>query len=246
MKRPLHYTAIGLVVVSVGWQDHAGPTALPPVPTKAPPRAEAAARGLPDDAVIQTAQVGADAEAPSDRPLDQLAWLVGHWVDEDENVTIETAVDWTKNGAYLRRMFHVIPEEGEPHAGMQLIGWDPAEKTIRSWTFDEDGGFGEERWRRTGDRWTIRTRYTLPQGGLATSISVLRKLDDNHFTWKSVSRMIAGALQPDIDEVTVVRKAEPGEAGTGPATGADGAQSPRPAPAVEPTTPSTPEPEPQP
>ena len=28
---------------------------------------------------------------------------------------------------------------------MQLIGWDPAENTIRSWTYDAEGGFGEER-----------------------------------------------------------------------------------------------------
>lgn len=30
--------------------------------------------------------------------------------------------------------------------GTQVIGWDPAAGTIRSWMFDSDGGFGEGTW----------------------------------------------------------------------------------------------------
>ena len=35
---------------------------------------------------------------------------------------------------------------------------------------------------------------------------VMTRAGDDSFRWKSVSRVIDGSLQPDIDEVTVVRK----------------------------------------
>jgi len=31
-------------------------------------------------------------------------------------------------------------------AGMQIIGWGPAAKQMRSWVFDSDGGFGTVIW----------------------------------------------------------------------------------------------------
>ncbi|MFM8582877.1 MAG: hypothetical protein ACKOFW_15460, partial [Planctomycetaceae bacterium] len=89
--------------------------------------------------------------------------------------------------------------------GLQVIGWDPNAKQVRSWTFDGTGGFGEEVWSRLEETWTIRSKYTLPNGKKAGSINVLTRLDDNSFTWKSVNRDVDGEMQPDVDEFTVVR-----------------------------------------
>ena len=58
-------------------------------------------------------------------------------------------------------------------SGMQVIAWDPAQETIRSWTYDSDGGFGEETWSQSGNRYTIRAKYTLPDGGTASALHVL-------------------------------------------------------------------------
>ena len=30
-------------------------------------------------------------------PLEVFAWMVGDWVDQDEDATIESSVNWTKN-----------------------------------------------------------------------------------------------------------------------------------------------------
>ena len=189
--------------------------------------------GLHDQDVIQTSQ---EVTTPAANPLNELAWMVGDWVDHDEDTTVELSVNWTKNGKFLTRSFRVIPKDGKPHSGMQLIGWDPAEKAIRSWTYDADGGFGEERWRRDGSRWTIRTKYTLPDGERATSTNVMRKLDDDRYTWKSVNRAIGAVLQPDIDEVTVVRKTAAQEAvATPPSPATHDAASP---PAEQPKPPA--------
>jgi len=144
--------------------------------------------------------------ARQERPLDMLDWLVGDWVNEDENRSIEFNCHFTKNGAFLVRSFRMVTAKDVHLSGMQLIAWDPAKKSIRSWTFDSDGGFGEDAWSQSGNRYTIRAKYTLPDGGTASAVNVFTFLDDHKCTWKSVSREIDGELQPDTDEIVLVRK----------------------------------------
>lgn len=91
-------------------------------------------------------------------------------------------------------------------SGMQVIAWDAAQGTIRSWTYDSDGGFGEDNWSQSGNRYTIRAKYTLPDGGTASAVNVLTYVNDDKCTWSSVSREIDGELQPDINEIVLVRK----------------------------------------
>ena len=90
-------------------------------------------------------------------------------------------------------------------AGMQIIGWDPAAKQVRSWVFDSDGGFAEGRWTQKGGRWSITSTGTLPDGGKASSVNVITRVDDDQFKWKSLNRTAGGELLPNIDEVVVVR-----------------------------------------
>ena len=139
-------------------------------------------------------------------PLETLDWLVGDWVNEDENRSIEFNCHFTKNGSFLVRSFRIANEKDVPMSGMQVIAWDPAQQSIRSWTFDSDGGFGEDTWTQSGNHYTIRAKYTLPDGGIASAINVFTFVDDSKCTWKSVSREIDGELQPDTDEVVLVRK----------------------------------------
>lgn len=206
MRRVRMATALAVAILAgqagSGWAQEG----FPPVPTKSLPVRATTLSGTNDVEVVRTMQETAVEDTETNQLLDELAWMVGDWVDDDEDATIESTVGWTKGGSFLRRTFHVTRKSGETHAGLQLIGWDPAEKAIRSWIYDEDGGFGEERWKRVGDRWTIRSKYTLPDGGRASATHVMRKVDDNAYTWKSGNRLIGSTPQPDIDEVTVVRR----------------------------------------
>jgi hypothetical protein len=150
--------------------------------------------------------------AARDRPLDTLDWLAGDWVDDDERVSAEFSCHFTKNDAFLVRSFRVALADDKRLSGMQLIAWDPARDAIRSWTFDSDGGFGEETRAQSGNRYTIRAKYTLPDGGTASAVHVLTYVTDDKCTWKSVNREIDGVLQPDIGEVVLVRKPATGDA----------------------------------
>ncbi|HTN04596.1 MAG TPA: nuclear transport factor 2 family protein [Planctomycetaceae bacterium] len=138
--------------------------------------------------------------------LKSLEWLIGDWVDQDEQVSIETSCHWAKNQNFLVRSFAVSAGGAIDTSGMQVIGWDPAVKKIRSWTFDSDGGFAEATWTQQDDRWFIRNTGVLSDGRKASMVNVMRKLDDNSFSWQTIERTVGGELLPNINEVEVVRK----------------------------------------
>lgn len=145
-------------------------------------------------------------EATDASPLHDLEWMVGTWVDQGENATITTVCSWVHNGKFLSRSFKVTTTYEVTLEGTQMIGWDPLEGRIRSWTFDSEGGRGEGRWYRDGDRWLVKTAFVLATGERASAINVITRIDDDTIGWQSTNREIAGELQPNIPEVKVVRK----------------------------------------
>lgn len=139
-------------------------------------------------------------------PLSELEWMVGEWVDQDAQSTVETAVKWTANRKFMTRNFRVVVADEVVLEGTQVIGWDPLHQQIRSWVFDSDGGFSNGSWKRKGENWVVESTGYLADGSTASSIQVYEKVDDNTFTWQSFGREVAGERLPDIAPVRVVRK----------------------------------------
>jgi len=137
--------------------------------------------------------------------LKELEWMVGSWIDEDANATVQIDVDWTKNKNFLTRSFSATVGDQVDMSGMQIIGWDPAAKRIRSWVFDSDGGFGEGQWTKKNDRWVIQYAGTLPDGAKMTGVNILAPIDDDAYGWQSMSRTLDGQILPNIEEVVIVR-----------------------------------------
>jgi uncharacterized protein (TIGR02246 family) len=138
--------------------------------------------------------------------LKALEWMVGNWTDEAENAVVELDCNWTKNKNFLTRAFKISIEGQIDFSGMQVIGWDPAAKTIRSWTFDSNGTFAEATWEHRSGRWFIRNRGVLPDGRTATMINVMKPVDEKSFTWQTIERTADGELLPNIDEILIVRR----------------------------------------
>lgn len=152
-------------------------------------------------------QVEEAAEAPA-TPLRQLEWLVGDWIDKGEDATIKTKCRWTRRRHFLTRTFSIEVEGEVVLEGTQVIAWDPIYQQIRSWMFDSEGGFNEGTWTQDGDHWNVKAVQTLATGERASAINVLTYVDENTIRWKSINREIEGEIQPNIPEVTIVRRTD--------------------------------------
>jgi len=137
--------------------------------------------------------------------LKPLEWMVGSWTTAEGPASIQLECNWTANRNYLTRAF-AIDLNGSTVSGMQIIGWDPAAKAIRSWTFDSDGGFAEGSWSQRNDQWFVQNKGTLADGRSATMLNVLRAIDENAFAFKTLDRTAAGELLPNLPEVALVRQ----------------------------------------
>ena len=140
--------------------------------------------------------------------LKDLEWMIGRWVDQDDDddTTVVTECSWTRNNNFITRSFTIQIRDRIDMAGMQIIGWDPSTKQIRSWVFDSDGGFGQATWKKKGNRWYIQQSGVLPDGRKSSAVNIVTRLDDNTCTLQSVNRMVDGELLPNIDEVKIEKE----------------------------------------
>jgi uncharacterized protein (TIGR02246 family) len=149
-------------------------------------------------------------ESPYEPPtnyeyLKELEWLIGKWAAKGNNATLEQTCEWTCKKNFITRTYTVKAGDGLTHTGMQIIGWDPMARRLRSWTFDSDGSFGSEWWARDGNRWVVSATGVLRDGSQTQATHVLRRIDDDTFTWRSGQRGIAGVSVPDLGEVKISR-----------------------------------------
>ena len=108
-----------------------------------------------------------------ERPLDQLAWLLGTWEDPRPGMAASTKCFWSAGRAFLIRTHAVsglaaagdssasipalLPEaEAAEREVTEIIGWDPDSQVIRSWVFTSAGRFAEGTWSRTNEGWRVR------------------------------------------------------------------------------------------
>jgi uncharacterized protein (TIGR02246 family) len=138
--------------------------------------------------------------------LKALEWMVGSWTNETAGAEVELECNWTKNKNYLTRAFKIAIPGQDEISGVQVIGWDPAAKAIRSWTFDSNGAFAEGAWELKEGRWFIRNRGVLHDGQSATMVNVMKQVDENSLTWQTIERTAGDELLPNIDEIEIVRR----------------------------------------
>jgi uncharacterized protein (TIGR02246 family) len=150
-----------------------------------------------------------DESPPDDsryQQLRELEWIIGDWMDQAGDDTIRIVCEWTKNRNYISRAYAVNVDGQINSSGLQIIGWDPRQKQIRSWLFDSNGGFVEGTWSQKGDRWFVQSVATLADGSAGSFTSIFRPLDQDNYSWQKVHRVVDGEIVPNIDEVVVVRQ----------------------------------------
>jgi uncharacterized protein (TIGR02246 family) len=143
---------------------------------------------------------------PRDR-LAELEWLIGQWEETDKtnDLSIRSLFSWARGGNFLTRSLTVKRGDDVTLEGWQIIGWDPIQERLRSWTFDGEGGFAEGYFTRAGDRWLLRETGVAPDGSRTSGDNTITKVGADRFTWESNNRTLDGDPQPSIGRIEINR-----------------------------------------
>lgn len=131
-------------------------------------------------------------------------WLIGTWEAKTDDTEVRTTYKWDAKKNSIRCEI-AIKGEGRNVTATQVLLKDPRTGQLRSWVFDDDGGFGDGTWTRDGKRWVIAATGVQGDGGELTATNILVPVDKDTFTWQSTERTLDGAALPNIPPVKVRR-----------------------------------------
>lgn len=156
--------------------------------------------------ISQLVETPAPVVTPGEH-LSELAWLLGDWKEADEQagVTVRSHYQWAQGGNFLTRNVTVKRDDDSVLEGWQIIGWNPVDGRIRSWSYDDAGGFTEGAWTREGDRWLVREIGYAPDGSRITADQTITKAGPDMLYWESSNRTLDGDPQPGISRIEITR-----------------------------------------
>jgi uncharacterized protein (TIGR02246 family) len=146
---------------------------------------------------------------PPHERLKDLDWMIGEWVDQGSDAHVRVTCEWSEDGNFLVRTF-VVKLEGKPALTVhERVGWDPLARQFHSWEFDSEGGYGEGRWSRDGDRWVIKHAGVRPEGLTASATHIMTRDRPDLVRWSSVNRVLGDESVPEDQNYVMVRMPPP-------------------------------------
>jgi uncharacterized protein (TIGR02246 family) len=134
--------------------------------------------------------------------LRELEWLIGTWEAKIGDTQVRTTYEWDAKKNSIR--CHItIKGKDRNLSALQILLKDPRNGQLRSWLFDDDGGFGDATWTHDGKRWVIAATGVQADGGELTATNILTPVDKDTFTWQSTERTLDGEELPNIPPVKV-------------------------------------------
>ncbi len=135
-----------------------------------------------------------------------LEWAIGDWVAEGEaGEGARLSFAWAPHQNFLINTFTSTFKGVSLGEGTQWIGWDPLAKTIRAWTFETAGGFGEATWTKDGDKWVTKATFIHRDGKKVTATNIVTRIDQDTVGFQATERTVDGKAVPDIKEIKLKR-----------------------------------------
>jgi len=142
--------------------------------------------------------------APRKNGLKDMGWMIGNWTATcPSRPPLHVKVDWAAEGNFIRCEYRAADHD-KPQQ-VQILGWDPSAGRIASWHFHSDGGFGYGSWVKNGKEWMEYANGVEADGTASGGVYVLKRLDDDKFTWRSTGRRYGVDNMPDTPEIMVSR-----------------------------------------
>src|SRR5262249_39586286 len=98
-----------------------------------------------------------------------------------------------------------VRQKGKSLSAVQMIGLDPATDTLRTWTFEHDGGIGEGTIAQDGRRWVFENRVTLADGSVLEATNILVPVNHDTITWQSINLTIDGEQFGNLPPMKLTR-----------------------------------------
>jgi len=117
---------------------------------------------------------------------------------------VRTTYSWDDKKNTIRCQIR-ITGKGKNVNATQILLKDPRSGQMRSWIFDDDGGFGDGAWTRDGKRWVITATGVQADGGELTATNILTPVNRDTFTWQSTERTLDGEELSNVPPVKVRR-----------------------------------------
>lgn len=147
-------------------------------------------------------------DVPTNYPqLQSLEWLIGSWESKSTDATVNATFRWIADRSFLQRDYCVRRDGMVIASGVQIIGWDPATRRVRSWSFNSSGGFATGLWTATRDGWRIDCAGLMSDGTPTSSQDFVIRVpgEDNVVGWRSTRRKTGAATLPDAPETVLQR-----------------------------------------
>lgn len=134
-----------------------------------------------------------------------LSWLLGTWKATDGEREVELRVTpWLDQG-FFKADFQIKRQGKVENEGCQIIGKDLRTGGLRSWVFENQGGFGEGVWVHDGQRWDLEIEVMLQGGTTLQSVQVFSPIDKDSFLWQAIERQANGIRLPDTKPLKMQR-----------------------------------------
>lgn len=154
------------------------------------------------------ASVAESALVPAGRSseLSGLAWTLGRWEAQTKSgEKILLSVEPGPHGQFLIFNRTVLARDTPAAGATEWVAWDPAHQVVRSWSFNDDGGFSETRWTPSADGWALESTHTLRNGAVLQEMHSIRPGKDGRITVKSLKMTSGETVIAPVEELTFSR-----------------------------------------
>ncbi|MEO5914306.1 MAG: SgcJ/EcaC family oxidoreductase [Luteolibacter sp.] len=156
--------------------------------------------------LLASVRESADPGPSNFEHLSDLEWTIGEWVDEAPSVEMgHVSFTWAPGRNFIISTRSADFKDDIQLQSTQWIGWNAADKQIRSTSFQADGGTGQSTWTKDGDLWIIKTESILADGGKVSSTNIVTPVDADSITWQSKDQTVNGKSIPDTVVVKMKR-----------------------------------------
>ena len=133
------------------------------------------------------------------RDVPSLGVFAGDWSGATPQGKVHISAKWDSGKKFLQRVFS-ITDGTSSLGGTQEIGWDPTTQRIKSWSFHDDGSYGEGVWSLEGAVWMEVSWRALADGRIVKATQVYKFPDRGTIIWK----LIHGSVDEHPTEATEI------------------------------------------